>query len=105
MQVHLSNWCRINLDRFSAVPVLIEARASAWSPCFCDRFDAGAPRKLVPLSEDEHLFKSLSASNQAPAASGGEEEERNARAARRLVEQTFRFTASDSKGNLAGQIK
>lgn len=61
----------------------------------------GAPFKLVPLAEDAHLFNSLSASNQASVSPDDEEE---ARDARRLVEQTFRFTADDLKGNTAGQI-
>ncbi|CAM9532999.1 unnamed protein product [Hapterophycus canaliculatus] len=64
------------------------------------RVVAGSPRRLEPMSDDANLFHSLSASNQQPMGSHDEA----ARVARRLVEKTFRFTANDCRGNLAGPI-
>ncbi|CAM9441202.1 unnamed protein product, partial [Ectocarpus sp. 8 AP-2014] len=65
------------------------------------RVVAGAPTKLEPMSDDASLFHSLSASNQTPMNPNDDE----ARHAQQLVEKTFRFTANDCRGNLAGTIK
>ncbi|CAN0305897.1 unnamed protein product, partial [Ectocarpus sp. 8 AP-2014] len=65
------------------------------------RVVAGKPTKLKPLSADAKLFHSLSASNQTPMNPNDSEATR----ARQLVEETFRFTTNDCRGNLAGTIK
>ena len=53
------------------------------------------------MSDDANLFHSLSASNQEAM----DPRDDSARNARQLVENTFRFTANDCKGNHAGLIK
>ncbi|CAN0389337.1 unnamed protein product, partial [Ectocarpus fasciculatus] len=65
------------------------------------RVVAGAPAKLEPMPDDARLFHSLSASNQTPMSPN----DHDANHARQLVEKTFRFTANDCRGNLAGTIK
>ncbi|CAM9280554.1 unnamed protein product [Ascophyllum nodosum] len=64
------------------------------------RVGAGAPSKLVPFPEDANLFHSLSASNQTSNSANDEV----AQHARQLVETTFRFMPSDTKGNMSGPI-
>ena len=61
----------------------------------------GAPYKMEPMADDANLFHSLSASNQASR----DPDDEVAKNARQLVEKTFRFTANDCKGNMAGRIK
>ena len=56
---------------------------------------------MEPMADDANLFHSLSASNQISRDANDDV----AKNARQLVEKTFRFTANDRKGNLAGQIK